>query len=112
MRKIISMMAFGLLALPALAATETFKDVAVVDSNCSKKVAANPDAHPRECALKCQASGYVVITSDKKVLKLDPKGNADVVTALKASEKKDHLRADVSGEVEGETLKVTSFKLL
>jgi hypothetical protein len=31
---------------------------------------------------------------------------------LKASDKKDHLRVDVSGEVKGDTLEVTSVKLL
>jgi hypothetical protein len=34
------------------------------------------------------------------------------VEALKTSDKKDHLRVDVSGDVQGDTLKVTSIKLL
>jgi len=38
--------------------------------------------------------------------------NKRIVEALKASEKKDHLRVDVSGEAQGDTLKVTSIKLL
>jgi len=54
-----------------IGATEPFKDVPVVDSNCSKKVADNPDSHPRACALTCEASGDGVITSDKKFLKFD-----------------------------------------
>jgi hypothetical protein len=112
MRKFVSVVAFGLLALPAFAAEREFKDVPVVDANCSKKVADNPDAHTRDCALKCQGGGYVIVTGDKHILKLDAKGNEDVVAALKASDKKDHLRADVSGDVQGDTLKVTSFKLL
>ena len=98
-------------ALPAVAATETYTGVPVVDSNCSKKVADNPDSHTRACALKCEASGYGIITSDKKFLKFDAEGNKEVVAALKASDKKDHLRADVTGDVEGDTLKVTSVKL-
>ena len=44
--------------MPAFAAVETYKDVSVVDVNCSKKVAADPDSHTRACALKCAASGY------------------------------------------------------
>ena len=102
----------GTLALPAFASAETFNDVPVVDSKCSKKVADNPDSHTRACALKCEASGYGIITSDKKFLKFDATGNKEILAALKASDKKDHLRADVTGEVEGETLKVTSVKLL
>jgi hypothetical protein len=31
---------------------------------------------------------------------------------LKASDKKDHVRANVSGDVQGDTIKVTSVKLL
>ena len=112
MRKLVSLVAFGLLALPLLGAPREFKDVPVVDVNCSKKVAGDPDAHTRECALKCQQSGFVIVTSDKRVLKLDSKGNEEVIAALKSSDKKDHLRADVSGDVQGDTLKVTSFKLL
>jgi hypothetical protein len=111
MRKLASILVLGLFALPAFAA-ETFKDVPVVDVNCSKKVADNPDTHPRDCALKCAGSGFGIITSDKKFLKLDSKGNAEILQALKSSDTKDHLRVDVTGEVHGNTLKVTSLKLL
>jgi hypothetical protein len=112
MRKLVSVLAFGLMAIPAIAATETLKDVPVVDINCSSKVAANPDSHTRDCALKCQQSGYAVVTADKKVLKLDSTGNSQIIAALKSSDKKDHLRADVTGDVQDDTLKVKSIKLL
>ena len=105
-------MLVGLVALPGIAATETFKDVSVVDSNCSKKVADAPDTHTRECALKCEASGYGILTADRKFLKFDTAGNKEFVAALKSSTKKDHLRVDVSGDVQGDTLKVSSIKLL
>jgi Tfp pilus assembly ATPase PilU len=75
-------------------------------------VAADPDAHTRACALKCSASGFGIVTQDKKFLKFDASGNTKITDALKASDKKDHLRVDVSGDVEGDTLKVTSIKLL
>lgn len=112
MKKLIYFGVLGLFALPAFGATQTFTDVSIVDSNCSKKVADNPDTHTRACALKCEASGYGIITSDKKFLKFDAEGNKEVVAALKASTKKDHLRADVAGDVEGDSIKVTSVKLL
>ena len=98
--------------MPTFAAVETYKDVSVVDVNCSKKVAADPDSHTRACALKCAASGFGIVTQDKHFLKFDAEGNTKIVEALKASDKKDHLRADVSGDVQGDTLKVTSIKLL
>ena len=112
MRKISFLVILALFALPALAAAETYKNVSVVDVNCSAKVAAAPDSHTRACALKCAASGFGIITQDKKFIKFDAEGNTKITEALKGSEKKDHLRVDVSGDVEGDTLKVTSIKLL
>jgi len=112
MRKVCWFVPLGLLLLPGIAAAETFKGVPVVDSNCSKKVGDAPDNHTRECALKCEASGYGIITGDNKFLKFDSTGNKEIVAALKASAKKDHLRVDVTGEVQGETLKVSSIKMI
>ena len=99
-------------SIPSFAAAQSFKNVAVVDLNCHSKVASNPDAHTRACALKCAASGYGIFTEDGKFLKLDAKGNKEVVQALKSSDQKDHLRVDVEGDVQGDTLNVTSLKLL
>jgi hypothetical protein len=45
-------------------------------------------------------------------LKFDADGNAKVLAELKASTKTDHLRVNVSGDVKGDTIKVTSVKLL
>lgn len=98
--------------LPMLAATETFTNVSVIDVNCHTKFAKDPDAHPRACALTCSGSGYGIFTQDGKYLKFDRKGNDEILSELKASDRKDHLRVDVAGDVEGDTLKVTSVKLL
>ncbi|PYK86322.1 MAG: hypothetical protein DMF47_06980 [Verrucomicrobia bacterium] len=56
--------------------------------------------------------GFGIVTKDKQFLKSDAQGNKEIVEALKASGKKDHLRVDVTGDVQGDTLKVTSIKLL
>lgn len=113
MKKVATLaLLLGMCAIPAFSATETFNDVSVIDSNCSTKAAADPDSHTRECALKCQASGYGVLTKDHKFLKFDSAGNAKIAEALKASDKKDHLRVDVTGDVEGDMLQVSSIKLL
>lgn len=113
MKKLAATLALlGLVALPALAANESYKSVSIIDSNCSAKAAADPDSHTRSCALQCAMSGFGILTADKKFVKFDDAGNKKVEEALKASTKKDHLRADVSGELNGDTLKVTSFKLL
>ncbi len=113
MKKLAATLALlGLVALPALASNESYKNVSIIDSNCSTKAAADPDSHTRSCALQCAMSGFGILTADKKFVKFDDAGNKKVEEALKASTKKDHLRADVSGELSGDTLKVTSFKLL
>jgi hypothetical protein len=112
MKRLTSLLALaGLLGLPAMAFGATFNNVAVVDVNCSRKVAADPDAHTRDCALKCASSGFGIITSDQKFLKFDTAGNSKIVEELKASNKTDHLRANVTGEVQGDTLNVKSVKL-
>jgi hypothetical protein len=112
MRVFSSLLALGLLTAPALAETKSFNDVAVVDVMCSKKVAANPDAHTRECALACEDSGFGIVTADGKFLKFDADGNTKMAAELKASKKVDHIRVDVKGNVDGDTIKVDSVKLL
>lgn len=101
----------GLGAFPVLASAATFHDVPLVDVNCSRKVAANPDAHTRSCAIMCEKSGYGILDNGK-FIKFDANGNHEVLNELKASHEKDHLRVNVKGEVKGDTIRVSSVKLL
>jgi hypothetical protein len=112
MRKFILLVLTAAFTVSVAAAAETYKDAPLIDAKCSAKAAADPDSHTRACALQCQDGGFGILTANKKFVKFDAAGNAQVVTALKSSNKKDHLRADVTGDLEGDTLKVTSFKLL
>lgn len=113
MKKIASLIVLlGLGVVPAFAASASFHDVSLVDVNCSKKAAANPDAHTRSCALSCARSGFGILTSDNRFLKFDANGNKEVIKELKASHEKDHLRVNVSGDLQGDTLHVSSVKLL
>jgi len=112
MKVFTSLLALGLLASPAFAETKSFNDVSVVDVSCSKKAAANADAHTRACALACEKSGFGILTADGQFLKFDADGNAKIAEALKASKKTDHLRVNVNGDVQGDTLKVASIQLL
>lgn len=113
MKKIASLLILvGLGAFPAFAASASFQNVSLIDVSCSKKAAANPDAHTRACALACEKSGFGILTSDNQFLKFDAKGNREIANALKASQEKDHLRVNVTGEVKGDTLKVSSVSLL
>jgi hypothetical protein len=111
MRKFLYVTAI-MASFAAMAAAETFSDAPVVDVACAKNAAKDPDAHTRECALQCQKSGFGIVTSDHRFLKFDSNGNSLVLDALKKSDKNAHLRVDVSGDVQGDMLKVTSLKLL
>jgi hypothetical protein len=99
------------LAFPLHAATQTWKNVSLMDGHCISKMAENADEHPRSCALQCSKGGYGVITTDGKFLRFDEAGNEKALEALKKSEKNDHLRATVTGTLEGETITVSSIAL-
>ena len=101
----------GLLLAPAVALADTWANVSLIDVNCSAKVAANPDAHTRACAIECAKSGYGVLTADGKYLKLDAEGSKKALALLKASDRKDHLRVNLSGTLTGETIQVSTIEM-
>ena len=70
--------------------------------------------HTRQCALmpSCQKSGHGVFTDDNKFLSFDVAGSQKALAALKASKKEDDLKVEVTGEIQGDTIKIASLKLL
>jgi hypothetical protein len=102
---------FTLMFFAASAFASTWNNVPLVDKMCSKKVAANPDAHTRDCALQCSKSGYGIVTSDGKFLKFDTSGDEKALSLLKQTDKKDHLRVTVDGDEKDGTIAVKSVKL-
>ena len=103
--------ATALMALPLLCSAETWKDVSIVDVDCSAKVKASPDTHTRACALTCAKSGFGILTADGTYLKFDAQGNEKAIAALNASHATDHLRVTVTGDREGDIIKVKSLKM-
>jgi hypothetical protein len=110
-RAVLVVAVAGLLALPMVAAAETWKDVPVVDTLCVSKVKKDPDKHTTQCALQCAKGGYGLLTPDGAYLKFDAPGNEKTIAALKATKKTDHLRATVVGDRDGENIKVTSISI-
>jgi ribosomal protein S5 len=102
-----------MLVVPAVstAAVETWTNVALVDTQCAPKVMDDPDAHTTKCALQCAKSGFGIITADGSFLTLDEAGNKKAAAALKATKKTEHLRATVTGDRQGDTIKVASLSL-
>lgn len=111
MKKAVFFLVAWALLLPLSAAAETWKNVAVVDTMCSVKAKAEPDKHTTKCALTCAKSGFGILTADGSFLKFDEAGNEKAVAALKQTKKADHLRATVTGERDGDTIKVQSLSL-
>jgi len=58
---------------------------------------------------RLRKSGYGVSTADNKYLAFVAAGNDQAVAALKTSKKKEKVK--ITGEVDGETIKVSSLKL-
>jgi len=112
MKKILCLIA-AVVALPMALQAETWKNAPLMDSMCAAKseARANPDAHPKTCAVQCQKGGYGIVTSDGGFLKFDAAGNSQVEAALKSTKKTDHLRVDVQGELKGGEIAVKSVSL-
>ncbi len=99
-------------APPAVAAEQTWKDVTVIDRMCFAKMKDTPEKHTKACLLKCESSGYGVITTEgkeKTFVKFDSKGNELTVEALKAAKGTEGLKATVVGEMAGGVIKVKSI---
>ena len=92
-------------------------DGILMDKICSMKAEKGGQAaaamHDTKCALMpdCEKSGYGVFTADYKFVMFDAEGNAKASAALKATAKKDNLKATVTGEVEVDAVKVKTLKL-
>jgi len=70
--------------------------------------------HDKDCALMaaCVKSGYGMITADDKFVKFDQGATDKVVAALKKTDKADSLKVKVTGVMSGDTITVTSIKII
>jgi hypothetical protein len=112
MKTLLSALVVIGLAMPLTALAETWDNVSLADKKCAEKFKGHVDDHPAACAKKCAANGLGIITSDGTWLKLDKKGNEQAMAALNKTEKKDHIRVNVTGQKSGDTVKVSSLKLV
>jgi hypothetical protein len=110
MRRVVLASAFALL-FPAFLSAEDWSGVSIVDVQCSAKAKANADAHTRDCALMCAKSGFGIVDKSGNFLKFDSKGNEEASKLLQNSSKKDHLRVNVTGSKEGDTIHVQSVSM-
>jgi hypothetical protein len=54
---------------------------------------------------------FGILTADGQYSKLDAQGNEQAIGALKTFQANDHLRATITGDREGDTIKVKSLKM-
>jgi len=101
----------ALFAVALLAPAETWSNVPLIDKMCVEKVKSAPDKHETSCLIACAKSGYGVLTSDGTWVKLDRKGNEEALKALKATSKTEGIRVTVTGERQGDTIKVSTLTI-
>lgn len=106
-------LALGTFAALGYAETWTGK---LVDAACSEKSQQNPAESKQKSELaSCEATAsttsFGIQTSDGKVYKLDAAGNAKASTALRGNPSNKNPTAEVSGSMDGQTVKVDSISI-
>jgi hypothetical protein len=90
----------------------------VVDWNCVKPMVRYGREKifkkNRSCSLvkNYQRSAYGLITDDDKFYRLDDPGNQRILQLLRDQPDKDNLRVIVTGEIEGNAIKVSNISML
>ena len=110
MKKFVLAIIVLALAMPLAAAT--WKDVALMDAGCAahKEKIDAADTHSKTCMMKCAKGGYGAIV-DGKFVKFDKKGDELTEAALKKTEKTDHLKADITGELKDGKIEVSAIAI-
>lgn len=80
----------------------------LVDVMCKDKDLAG---HTKQCALDCAKSGFGIVLSDGKFLKLDETGNTKALAALKGTTKEKDLKAKITGAADGDVIQVDSIEI-
>lgn len=99
-----------LMALPL--AADTWKNVSLMDAACSTKKddMDAPEKHTKHCAMMCSKSGYGAVV-DGKFIKFDKHGDELASEAIKNTDKKDNLRADITGELKDGQIVVSKLEM-
>lgn len=116
MRRLLSIASVGLLATALSSAAELQGMIA--DWNCTQDMVRQGREktlkEQRGCSLakNFRRSAYGLITGEKKFYKIDPADNERVIQILSDSPVKDGLKVVISGDLDGNTLKIKTISLL
>lgn len=114
MKKFV-MVLFAAVSIGAFAADTTVKGY-LVDIQCAteeKHSLSFAATHKKACLQMddCAASGYAVLTADKKVIKFDKAGNEQAKKFIADLNKVRDIRINVTGKVKGDTIAVSKIEL-
>ncbi|HEV2961852.1 MAG TPA: hypothetical protein VG649_08525 [Candidatus Angelobacter sp.] len=114
MKKLLVML-FAAVAISAFAADTTVKGY-LVDRECASEVGSQPGFgpnHTKSCLQMppCEKSGYAVLTDDKKIIKLDDKGNEAAKKFIAALTKNKDIKVAVTGDLKDDIITVTKIEL-
>jgi hypothetical protein len=90
----------------------------LTDWNCTENMVRHGRAkvlkQDRHCSLvkDWRRAAYGLITDDKKFYKFDPQSNDRIVHILNDSPDKDNLKVVVSGDLQGNTIKLSTISIL
>lgn len=131
MNKFVRIVCLAAIPVGWMTATSNTSDTKVqgvlIDKMCSYKAETRvgPDSgleggiiaiypETKQCALmpECQRSGYGVYTYDGQFLPFDEAGNQKALAYFKQSKQEDDFRVEVTGQIQGGRLKVTSISPL
>ncbi|HEX3684095.1 MAG TPA: hypothetical protein VHU83_16300 [Bryobacteraceae bacterium] len=116
MRKLVLLVFLPLLAAASASAADL--QGVLADWNCTRDMVSQGREkvlrHNRNCSLvkNYNRAAYAVITQDKKYFRLDDNGNKLARELLANSPNKDNLKVIVSGDIDGDTIKVTNMSEL
>jgi hypothetical protein len=90
----------------------------VIDRDCAEDILKHGRQiilkQRRDCSLRKRyiRDGYGIITDDQKFYKFDDAGNKKALQLLKNIPDRDNLKVIVSGDIDGDTIKVDRMSLL
>ena len=90
----------------------------ITDWSCTQRMVQDGREHvlrrDRGCSLmkNYKRDAYGIITSQNKYFRLDDPGNQHILQLLENTPDKDNLKVVVSGDIQGDTIKVSNITIL
>ncbi|HEY6249944.1 MAG TPA: hypothetical protein VI685_08280 [Candidatus Angelobacter sp.] len=113
--KKLAIILFATASLAAFAADTTIKGY-LVDISCAMEEGQRPDfgiKHSKKCLQMpdCAASGYGVLTDDKKVIFFDKAGSEKATKFIDSITKSNDIKVVVTGTLDGDHMVVNKIEL-